>query len=43
MNKKQIDDILSGKGRLIYESRSNTSLEKASKNINDFEDIIRVA
>ena len=38
LNEKQIDDILSGKGRLVYELQSNTLTEKEPKIINDFED-----
>jgi hypothetical protein len=41
LNEKQIDDILSGKGRLVYELQSNTLTEKEPKLINDFEDIIK--
>lgn len=41
LNEKQIDDILSGKGRLVYELQSNTLIEKEPKLINDFEDIIQ--
>ncbi len=41
LNEKQIDDILSGKGRLVYELRNNTLIEKEPKLINDFEDILK--
>lgn len=41
LNDKQIDDILSGEGRLIYEHRNRPLLEKNLKKLNDFDEIIK--
>lgn len=40
LNENQIDDILSGKGRLVYELQSRTLTEREPRLLNNFEDII---